>query len=278
MEPDGVYLHCFARAGPPSGPSVVSVAGGQRVASLEAGKVRAVFSRVPLDDFRAESPAPRSEDPEWVVSRVCQHQRVVEETMRSGPVLPVRFGTVFSSEQALLALMVRREGEIVRILDRLADKEEWAVKGFVDAAKAREWLLATDPVLAERRRSTPPSPGQRYLHENRIEAEVDKALWPWRAAVAEEIQGRCRGHGVAARPLKLQPRNVSGHDADMVLALALLVERAHVAALEACVRQLGAEYADRGILLELSGPWPPYSFCPPPEGDPNEASPVLHSA
>jgi hypothetical protein len=247
------------------------------VAALEVGPVTAVFSHVPLADFSAKSPSPRSEDPEWVVSRACQHERIVAAVMRSGPVLPVKFGTVFSSEQALRQAVEQMGGGIAHVLDRLVGKEEWAAKVFIDAAAAREWLLATDPVLAARHGDLPESPGRRYLQAKRVEAEVDAVLRHWRASVAAEIQAEIWRYGLALHPLKLQPKNVTGRGADMVLNLAMLVKRDGVAALEARVRELEAAYADRGVTLEVTGPWPPYHFCPPPEPSHNEASALLHS-
>jgi hypothetical protein len=213
-----------------------------------------------------------------VVSRACRHEKIVAEVMRSGPVLPVKFGTVFSSEQALRLAVEQMGDGIAHVLDRLADKEEWTAKVFVDAVSARTWLLATDPVLAARRRDLPSSPGQRYLQAKRVDTEVDTVLRHWRASVAEEIQGDLGGHGMALHPLKLQPKNVSGRSADMALNLAMLVKRDQVAAMEARVRELGEAYADRGITLEVTGPWPPYHFCPPPEPIPDEATALLHSA
>jgi hypothetical protein len=278
MEPQGVYVYCFARAGVALLDVSAESDGGPAVAALEVGRVTAVFSRVSLDDFSAKSPSPRSEDPEWVVSRACRHDRIVEQVMRMGPVLPVKFGTVFSSEQALRLAVDQMGDGIAHVLDRLADKEEWAAKVFIDAAKAREWLLATDPVLAARRRDLPAAAGRRYLQAKSVDAEVDTVLRHWRASVAEEIQGELGGYGMALHPLKLQPRNVSGRGADMALNLAMLVKRNRVAALEARVRELAGAFADQGIVLEVTGPWPPYHFCPPPEPSHDEASALLHSA
>jgi len=277
MDQQGIYLYCFTRAGTAVGDLGTPADGGPDVAALDVGQVTAVISRVGLGEFSAASPSARGEDPEWVVSRACRHERIIEQTMRAGPVLPVKFGTVFSSEQALRTAMRQMGDGIAHVLARLVDKEEWAVKVFVDDAKAREWLLATDPILAARQRNLPESPGLRYLQARRIDDDADRALRRRRTAVAEEIQGEFRDCGAAMHPLKLQPKGVSGRDADMVLHLAMFMNRNDVPVLEARVRRLGAAYAGRGIALEVTGPWPPYHFCPPPEATADEASSVLHS-
>ena len=31
---------------------------------------------------------------------------------------------------------------------------------------------------------------------------------------------------------------------------------------KALIQDVNTQYADRGLRLEVTGPWPPYSFCP----------------
>ena len=278
MDPAGVYLYCFARSGHVRDLEMAGIDGRPGVAALEVGSALAVFSHVSLNEFRGGVAGAESWDPARIVPLVCRHERVIEEVMRSGPVLPARFGTVFPSREALAKFLADKGEEVSRILDRLSDKEEWAVKGFVDLDRAKKWLVASDPVLAERARQMPESPGVRYFQEKRLAAEVEKALSLWRSAVAEQFRQQLKDHSVDVCPLRLQPRDVSGRDAEMVFNLALLVCRDRVPSLHAFVGAAVAAWAEQGLALDLSGPWPPYSFCPPMEASQGEAPGVLHSA
>jgi hypothetical protein len=48
----------------------------------------------------------------------------------------------------------------------------------------------------------------------------------------------------------------------MVWNGAFLLSRATLHSFQAACEQLGIEVAPKGLLVELTGPWPPYHFCP----------------
>jgi hypothetical protein len=193
-------------------------------------------------------------------------------------VLPVRFGTVFSSGRVLEKFLADRSGEVARILDRLSDKEEWAVKGYVDLARAKEWLVASDPVLAEQRRLLPEAPGARYFHQKRLDARAEEAARLWRRKVAGQVGALLAPHAVDACPLRPQPRNLTGRDAEMIFSAAYLLLRSDIDTFRKQVAAVGAGCAEQGLTLEVSGPWPPYNFCPPLREGQDEALGILRYA
>ncbi|MER6596745.1 GvpL/GvpF family gas vesicle protein, partial [Micromonospora purpureochromogenes] len=66
------------------------------------------------------------------------------------------------------------------------------------------------------------------------------------------------GYAAVARRHAPQDRRLSGAPTAMVLNGAYLVETAGVAGFAALVRELADRHPE--IRLELTGPWPPYSF------------------
>ncbi len=222
----------------------------------------AVFSEVSLSEFRGDTAKDERPDPDWIIPRACRHERVIEEIMSRSPVLPVRFGTVFSSRQALEKLLTDRCHKIAGFLEAIAGKEEWAVKGFVDIDKAEAGLLASDPDLLAQRQHLSTSPGARYFQEKQLRTSVQKQVKLWGRTVAEQVQEDLKDVAVEARPLRLQPPNVSGRTAEMVLHCALLLPHSRVADFRARVEALAAQHAEQGLGLECSGPWPPFHFCP----------------
>jgi hypothetical protein len=49
----------------------------------------------------------------------------------------------------------------------------------------------------------------------------------------------------------------------MVWNAAFLLSRSARDAFQAACGRLRSEWAPQGVILESSGPWPPYHFCPP---------------
>jgi Gas vesicle synthesis protein GvpL/GvpF len=67
---------------------------------------------------------------------------------------------------------------------------------------------------------------------------------------------------VAARVRPAQNRELSGHEGDMVLNGAYLVERDRAEDLRALVAALEEREHGHGARIGLAGPFPPYSFVP----------------
>jgi hypothetical protein len=60
----------------------------------------------------------------------------------------------------------------------------------------------------------------------------------------------------------------------MVLNWALLLPSAAVPGFRARIQCANAGQIHGGLAFEVSGPWPPYSFCPALEGAPELEGPV----
>ena len=261
----GLYLFCLARLSrlpdlPPEGPGLD---GGSPLQVSGFRDLAAVWSRVKLEDFCGPGAAERLQDLNWIGPRVIRHQQVVAGVMRHSPVLPARFGSIFSSEAKLEGLLRRHHDAIARFLDSLKDREEWAVKGMLDHSGAREKLFSLK-LAQEADRLAALSPGKRYFQEQRLRAACEQELSRW-------LQEVCRGlwrelldyaSEVRERPLLSREAAGGGKGQDMVLNWAFLVPEKVGPDLQAHIREANVRYADHGLSLQCTGPWPPYSFCP----------------
>ncbi len=271
----GVYLYCFAHPGvvDQGGESfeVTGIDEQEPLRELAVQDVAAIFSRVPLEEFTGLAGEACLQDPAWLVPRACRHEQVVEAVMARSAVLPVRFGAVFSSPRALQEYLNGRCEQIAHFLDSMADKQEWAVKGFLNMDRAGQQLAAADPPLTEQRRRLSEALGARYFQEKRLQAEVRKKLKQWAGNLVEDLHQQLQSQTLNACCLPLQRseeygerRGVSPTCAahEMVFNAAFLVPCSGVPGFRASVERLGAVHGDQGLALESSGPWPPYHFCP----------------
>ena len=80
------------------------------------------------------------------------------------------------------------------------------------------------------------------------------------AEVAEQVHARFQDWTIDAVTLPAQNRDLSGHEGDMLLNAAYLVEADRVEELRELVAELEARYRELGAHIELTGPWPPYNF------------------
>ena len=262
MARQSVHLYCFASSQTLTHTIAPGVDGRGRVEVLDVNGIAAVFSNVPTDEVCGERAESAMQDPEWVIPRACRHEGVVEEVMARAAVLPVRFGAVFSSSEALAGFLAENWDEVSGYLQTIADREEWAVKGYLDVDKAQAWLMEHDSDLSAQRAQMPASQGARYFHEKRLRARVQEHLKAWRVCAARAIQAELGAHAVDACPLKLQSRDVSGREHGMMFNCAFMLQRGAIDQFRSQVNSAGTSFSEQGVTLEVSGPWPPYSFCP----------------
>jgi hypothetical protein len=261
-----LYLYCLARSGALAALDGPGVDGEGSINLIAFGNVVAVASAVRVDDFLGPSAEARMKDLAWVGPRVCRHEEVVERAMRASPVVPARFATLFSSRERLAAWLETHQDAISRALDRFADHEEWAVKGTLDRRKAEACFL--DAALARQSGVLSSSPGARYFEERRLQAGVGRELDAWLSEAGARIAKALLDHAAEFREREVVSGEAPDEEGARVLNWAFLVSRSSVDDLGARIQQINAEQSERGLILTLSGPWPPYSFCPSLEPEP----------
>ncbi len=264
----GLYLFCVARLSRlPSLPlegQGLEVQSPLQVTSFQ--DLAAVWSPVPVEDFCRPEAQKWLGDLIWIGPRVLRHQEVIAGVMRHSPVLPARFGTIFTSAGNLERVLQTHHDPIDGFLERVAGQEEWAVKGLLDRSRAKEKLFFLK-LTEEAQHLDGLGPGKRYFEEQRLRAVCDLELPRWLLKVCLEVWSSLRGYAAEVRERRPFSREASGSPKDMVLNWAFLVPGQDVPAFKARIHEADARYADWGLELESSGPWPPYSFTPTLESE-----------
>jgi hypothetical protein len=101
-------------------------------------------------------------------------------------------------------------------------------------------------------------PGRAYLLARSLERALGQEVERLATAAAGDALERLAAASVAVRTDEVVQQAVDGPR--MLLRAAFLVEAAETEPFLALARELQAVHEPRGVMLELSGPWPPYSF------------------
>ncbi|MFZ2446999.1 MAG: GvpL/GvpF family gas vesicle protein [Syntrophobacteraceae bacterium] len=260
IDSEAIYLYCFASSTLVSTVEGVGVDGRNPVFLLPYRDVVAVAGFVSREEFGGHAAEDRMRELAWVGPRACRHEEVVERVLLHSPVLPVRFGTIFDSQESLEDRLKRHHDAIRGFLGTVSGKDEWAVKGLLDRARAVEQSFKN--TREARSGELPPSPGALYLEEQRMRAACQKDLNRSLEEVCRSVTDDLSCVAVDWSMRKTLTREAMGGEKDMVLNCAFLVPRDAVSDFCARVRAVNDECAVPNLFFELSGPWPPYSFCP----------------
>ncbi len=263
MEQFGVYLYGFVPDGTVLDLSgVEGVDGSRPIRSVEVGKATAVVGEVSLAAFEdgMSAGADGGPDPGWVVPRALRHEAVLDAVLARSPVLPVRFGVLFSSSEALATLAGEHRGAITRFFESIGDRLEWSLRGYYDPAQAVKLLLEVDPELSSRRLALPESPGARYFQEKKLLEEARREARRSASRAAEKVRSTLRSMTEDTQSLPL--RAGEGVDREMILHETFLLSPERAAEALDRLQSAAAEQVEGLLALEPSGPWPPFHFCP----------------
>lgn len=246
------------------------VAGDQRLPCSELARLEpvassgltAIVEQVAKRDFSAEVLEHRLQDLGWVAPLARKHQHVLEDVMACGAVIPAPLCTLFSSSDAVRDSLAANEERFAALLASLAGRREWGVKIYCDHRALPGALGPADPALqAIDRALAAASPGQAYVLRKRRDRRVDDLAAQHIDHVIDDVLQAIDSLAVDARLRSLPPQPGLDAGETVILNAAFLVDVAAAEELHAISARLASRLDPEGFALELSGPWPPYSFC-----------------
>jgi hypothetical protein len=193
-------------------------------------------------------------DPDARVRRkdLLAHAQVLETLAESSTVLPMRYGVIVESEEAVAhSILEAGESSLRALLNSFEGLVQLTVKAYHDQDEALKHLLRERPDLRDLRRRTATGPAA-YHSQLRLGEAVAVGLDELAQADAAMLSDQLTG---------LAERIVLGDTTgkDQVLDAALLVKRESRRNMDKGIARLNRSLPDR-LRLRYIGPQPPYSF------------------
>lgn len=247
-----VWVYAIADdAGPPFAGGLIGVGGGAARPVRTMG-LMAIAGSVAQSEFDEAALRRNLEDLDWLEQTARAHHEVIETVAKERTVVPMRLATVYSSDDAVAAMLQERAADLRKALARLTGRSEWGVKAY----------LAAPADQADGQESEPDGkalgPGAAYLRRRRAQLAARQDARQEALASAQALHAELDRLSVAARLYPPQPPEIAARSASMVLNAAYLVADEQAGQFEAAVTELAARH--RSLQLTLTGPWPAYSF------------------
>jgi hypothetical protein len=179
------------------------------------------------------------ENLEWLALHGVRHQQVVGEVAEQMTIVPARFGTVFSSEPALLKDVQSRKGALNKVFARVAGGDEWGVKVFAE----RQVSAVAVPAARS---------GKEYLQQKaaRLKKRPERN--------DQELNELATALGKIATD-SAPSGKVSGAQPNLLWQATFLVARGKRKLWDQVLTNFVERWEGRRR-IEVNGPWPPYSF------------------
>jgi Gas vesicle synthesis protein GvpL/GvpF len=252
----GIYV--YGVVGPDTTPTLFADARGvdaaQPVVLVAGDGIVAVTSSVPFPEFGQHALEANLQDPLWLEEKIRAHDGVLAAAIGRTTIVPFRFGAIYESDDHVREMLAERR-DLVDALTRLAGKVELGVNGYFDRNRLRE-RVAAERAPADGEESS----GRAYMQRRQLERELDTAVGELAAECSDAVHERL---AAAADDARVNPLRPSSGDAtrEMLLNGAYLVAAGAEDPFRAALDELRARYAGDEVVLEVTGPWPPYNFA-----------------
>ncbi len=186
------------------------------------------------------------------------HERVVASLAEKATILPLRFGAVVTTPEAVVAEMLEPYYDwFTKVLADLRGRAEFSVSGtYVQETVLRE-VLSEEPEVLQLRESLRGIPDDAgYYDRVRLGELIVHALDAKREADTDDLV-----QSLARYAVEVAPRPPIGEET--AVDAAFLVATEDQPYFEQAVDELGYRWAGR-VRLRMSGPLAPYDFVPPP--------------
>lgn len=250
----GYYAFAIGRADHPLPEDVEAVVDGE---------LAAFVMPVDLDEYSQEVIDARAKDVEWLGQIGYRHQDTMMKLMRGGTIVPLRAFTLFESEESVRQRLRDDRARLVKLLDRLDGKQEWTLRIEMDPERWSEALTRhAGPLRSLVEEIEAAAPGRAFLLRKKLDEEKKRASREAELQLVAEIERAVLDH-LACDTLAESRQQRDG----AFPQINALINRDEEARLQELVDALTPKYADDGVAIAVSGPWPPYTFSNMSEGE-----------
>lgn len=254
-----IYLYCVTGEAPDLRNLAARVANLYWIAHRD---LCAVVSNVPELEFNEQALHQNVNDMEWLKLKVLLHEGVIESVMQHQTVVPFKFATIFRNQNSLTTCLEQNYNPLQTTLLNLKGREEWGVKVYCDRRKLQFALVDEDePVISLDREIAAATPGKAFFlkkqREDLMRTEAERKLTDY----SQDCFERLSEGSLKARLNTCSPGEVTPQKEEMILNAAFLIEALKHSVLMGAIYKLRADYEDKGLRFDCTGPWPPYNFC-----------------
>ena len=230
-----------------------------RIENCVSSGIVAWYRAIERQEFEGPEAARNLADLNWLTPRVLAHESVVAKLTELYPFYPARFGCLFSSLELLAHFTAGQCAILLPFFATAAERQEWGIKFTTDLDRATATAAASK--LASENAGVS---GANYLKLKQLQRTL-------RHPVLQQLHQECderieilreEFHHVVVRP----SRALGQPDRETLLANVALWLTDHQSEQLVAICEQWNQSTDpdspQATVATITGPWPPYSFCP----------------
>jgi len=249
-------LYVYAIARDAITPRVEAVDRSARFVAVKGGGVFAIATPVNANEFSQEAIDSHAGNLDWVGAIGYRHQGVVAELMRETAIIPLRAFSLFSSDEALKAYLGENGESFQRMLQRLDGKQEWTLRIEFEPQRWSDSLTSrVDALRSLAAEIESAAAGKAFLLRKKLEEAKKSASKEAEQQVVTEIERAVLDKLRCDTVAESRQQRAGAYP-----QINVLLNRDEESRLQEVQNALNDRYADEGVTVAVTGPWPPYSF------------------
>lgn len=229
----------------------------------QEGRFCAVVGECSANEFSEEVFEEKLGDLGWLEEKARLHQEVIEFVLKTveHPVIPMKFGSVFSAPEKVAEMLSEQGAVLKRSLDYLRGRQEWGVKIYCRRDKLEQEIMTDNPSIKDMmaRVSGGTSAGMAFMMKKKLESSIQGEIEKEMDRICTDCHRRLSELACAARVNKLLDKEITGEEDEMIFNAAYLVENHRVEDFLSAAGEM-REGANSSLSFAVTGPWPAYNF------------------
>jgi len=198
---------------------------------------------------------------EWLQEKAFHHHETVNNLSKEFTVIPLKFCTIYQSEDSLKSTIQSSESQLVHTMDSISGKEEWNLKIYCNDQQLKDQIAKSHPAIEEKKAEISTLPkGKQFFEKKKIEKMVDALLEEEKNRVSEKIHKGLLKLTDKGAVKNAWSKDVTGRSENMTWNSVYLITKADVERFLEEIQQHQKEMQDAGWQFEPTGPWPAYHF------------------
>lgn len=255
---DLIYLYGFIDR--PNG-EAISQWTSQGLFVIPYTDVAVLVRYVPEEEFGEAVLNERMKDIKWLENQLWSHEKVLEQVMQKQTVVPLKWGTLFRTQESVQKVLVEQYSAIRGLIARLKGRQEWTVRVYLRRERLDEIAKLEDPQIQRLATQVSQlSEGTAYLMSERIKLLTKEAGQRMLEAVLQEFLNQIAKYAedsAVSDPVG-GASNAGGQE--LVFQRVFLVASEKLQGFSDAICEAAKKWRQQGFEIHQVGPFPPYYF------------------
>jgi hypothetical protein len=230
--------------------------------SLSLGGIKAIVCDLDEAEYNEEKLEEKVNDIEWLHEKAFHHHETLAALNKGSSVIPMKFCTIYQSEESLKEKIEPRKKAIINLLSWLNHKEEWNLKIYCDDEKWEKSFKDHNLIIEEKKAKIEQlSPGKQFFAKKKLDKWIKEEMDNKKDSFCYDIYNELDSIAIESTVKKNWSKDVTGKQEDMSWNSVYLLSSEHVDKLATYLEQWKEEWEEKGWKFEVTGPWPPYHFA-----------------